>query len=106
MNKKLIFEYLVSHFRNKYKLSISDKQVVKYMKLFTYVFDSNDMTAAMNTMVERGEWATGFIGYVSHIAYGDGNLRWNIIDVIPWLMQPKNFFKLMSEALEKGVIGK
>lgn len=106
MNKKLIFEYLVSHFRNKYKLSISDKQVVKYMKLFTYVFDSNDMTAAMNTMVENGEW-------VRFYDFADNEYLkiWNrIVDYEPSfvvnLMQPSRFFELMSEALEKEVIGK
>lgn len=87
-DKKLIFEYMGWNFIDKCRL------------------DGNDMVEAMNKMVEKGEW-DGF----SYFAYHDKG-DWKQYDkntrkvFIPWLLQPNRFFELLSEALEKGVIGK
>lgn len=107
MNKKAIFEYC-GWCNHKWE---EGKSGCAKCGLSFYTFsherplhhlDSNDMTAAMNKMVEKGEWSE-FFAYISfpYLREFDDESK-----NIHWLMQPKNFFKLMSEALEKGVIGK
>ncbi|OPY83176.1 MAG: hypothetical protein A4E71_02931 [Smithella sp. PtaU1.Bin162] len=92
MNKELILTYIYgSDYRFK-GLPCDSKG--------NYLFDGNLMTAAMNKMVERGEWAE-FYAYISFPylrKFEDESKN------IHWLFQPARFFDLMSEALEKGIL--
>lgn len=68
--------------------------------IFSHPLDSNDMTAAMNKMVEKVDWEKFF-----WFVYEDcGHSQPPIF--VHRIMQPSRFFELLSEAIEKGVIGK
>ena len=74
---------------------------------FESSFTGNDMVAAKNVMVEKGEWK-GFIIYCSNLSSGVVRIGYVEISAhtfIAGLMQPTNFFELMGRALEEEVIG-
>lgn len=68
--------------------------------------DSNDMTSAMNLMVEKGDWEK-FVNYSCYLSNRDWmNLKpdskFNFKpEYIWWLMQPGRFFQLFGEWLEQ-----
>lgn len=103
MNKELILTYIYGK-DYRFKGLPGDKKG-------NYLFDGNLMTAAMNKMVEKGEWEI-FVNYSCYLS----NRHWIHLkpdskfyfmpEYIWWLMQPDRFFELMSETLKKGVIGK
>ena len=80
MNKKAIFEYCGCEFTK---------------------FDSNDMIFARDKIVQNDDWLAFF-----EWVYQKEEPPLRVSYFITWLMQPDRFFDLMSEALEKGVIGK
>jgi hypothetical protein len=64
--------------------------------------DGNDMVAAINTMREN-QHEDDFEQYVSKAYLRDDNADKE--NYIVWLFgSPANFFKLMQEALDKGII--
>lgn len=69
-----------------------------------YPLDSNDMIAAKDKMVEKGDWIefydfadTEYLKLWNHCLPYEPSFT-------AWLFHPNRFFELMSEALEKGVI--
>jgi hypothetical protein len=100
MNKKAIFDYCGWEMDKGLGYPDSETGEWKYLEQ-KYTIDSNDMVLAMNKMVENDDWLT-FIEWV----YQKEEPPLRVSYFITWLMQPNRFFELMSEALEKGVIGK
>lgn len=58
--------------------------------------DGNDMVAAMNKMVEKGDWTDFFQDCWNIYVYTDADANY-----IHWLMQPTRFFELMASWLKE-----
>ena len=74
-------------------------------------FDGNDMVLASNKMRERGDFNefVSFFRWKSNMnePYKKGTTYYYDADYISFMIgDPANFFRLMEEALKKGVIGK
>jgi hypothetical protein len=69
---------------------------------FYHPLDGNDMVAAMNKMVEKGDWKD-FDSYSCRVFVNDNSIKFNLKKETwtSWLMQPTRFFELMSSWLKE-----
>lgn len=67
-----------------------------------HTLDGNDMVAAMNKMVEKGDWKD-FDSYSCRVFVNDNSIKFNLKKEtwISWLMQPTRFFELMASWLKE-----
>jgi len=65
-------------------------------------FDGNDMVAAMNQIVEKGDWKD-FDSYSCRVFVNDNSIKFDLSRETwtSWLMQPARFFELMAKWLEE-----
>lgn len=103
MNKQLIFEYMEWRFNCPYLLEIQWCNSGDCSKCENrHHLDGNDMVAAMNKMVEKGEWEDfdSFL-FKAVIRKQLHSKNFKSSDFIPWLFQPPRFFELISDWLER-----
>jgi hypothetical protein len=106
MNKELIAKYMEWYFIEDFVL-YNDSPISGIVK-----FDGNDMVSAINKMQEKGD-INGFIEMcceklqrILNNNYAK-NKECKVGHFMPWLCgSPTRFFELLSEALEKRIIGK
>ena len=89
--------------KNKGKGDCLDFNIDKYPLITKYMgweihtsLDANDMVAAMNKMVGKGDWTDFFQDCWNIYVYTDADANY-----IHWLMQPARFFELMSSWLKE-----
>jgi hypothetical protein len=105
-DKKLVFEYIVEHLRKRYSSfnnnRLSKNEFIKKFITIQYSPEAIDMVAAMNKMVEKGDWKD-FDSYSCRVFVNDNSIKFNLKKETwtSWLMQPTRFFELMSSWLKE-----
>jgi hypothetical protein len=106
-DKKRIFKYMKEWKQpcdgeaEEYCITEDDKHTCRICE-FYHPLDGNNMVAAMNKMVEKGDWKD-FDSYSCRVFVNDNSIKFNLKKETwtSWLMQPARFFELMAAWLKK-----